>query len=208
MKCAFDYSIIILIFVWKDHQLLPVSVGTARAPGLYGARARGSGETSRGDISLPLTSSSPSPGNPSISTHVTIRPSLAVARQQWLALEPGLALHPARSSDAGVTLIRWVSICYGGGGRRRGGGVPPVSAEALLCIPAERTDTHSRSRVPGWKTCCMNSQLKIRREEKSCSARVFYSFSSLLSLLFFPSSCGMVYIFSGNFERRWFMSDF
>jgi len=34
-----------------------------------------------------------------------------------LALGPGLASHPARGSDAGVTLIRWVSICYGGGGR-------------------------------------------------------------------------------------------
>lgn len=135
-----------------------------------------------------------------------------------LALGSGLALHPARSSDAGVTLVRWVSICYGGGGRRRGKGwwrrrsSPCEHRNPLLCIPAERTGTHRPQLSPGpWDTCCGKSQSKdwIKKKVSPCSFSTIFPFIVVLSIR--RSGCGMVHVSSEsclNCERRRFMSAF
>lgn len=69
-----------------------------------------------GDTSPPLASSSSSPSNPSISTGVTARRAARLLGNFCIVRS-----RPAPGSDAGVTLMRRVSICYG---KRRRGGVP------------------------------------------------------------------------------------
>lgn len=87
-----------------------------------------------------------------------------------LALGSGLALHPARSSDAGVTLIRWVSICYGGG-RESEGGVPPASAEALCSAFRQSSQAHRSQLGSGTK-------VRFQVEEKVAVFPRFGAFAS------------------------------
>ena len=155
----------------EDHQLLPVSVSAEAARARAVARGR-----------QPASEQQPGKGKHHVVTHLydwRHRPHLqatppSALASPWaraarlpgnpcLALGSGLALHPARSSDAGVTLIRWVSICYGGGGRRRRRrrrSSPCECRSPVLCIPPERTGTQrpqaAQSRAEK-QTCCGRS---------------------------------------------------
>lgn len=129
----------------KSHALARL-LSSARQPRQLTAGRR---EMSRGDTSLRLTSPSPISQQPSPSALASpCALAVQLPSNPWLALGSSLALHPAQSSDAGVTLIRWVPICSGGGGRgMRDGGrgegrrrsSPCESRSPQLCIPEELT---------------------------------------------------------------------
>lgn len=152
-----------------EHQLLSVSVpvGAARAAALW--REPASYEPGRGKhhVVTHLYDWRHRPHLQATPPSALASPCARAARlpsNPFLALGSGLALHPARSSDAGVTLIRWVSICYGGEERRE-----EEEEEFPLWVPKPSAlhsggayrHTHRPQPGPGLKTCCRKSKEKV-----------------------------------------------